>query len=511
MYSSKSTNRLLSLLLAFLLLTPALVITRQASAAPLDRNDAEQESLTLDSLLGADIYMLYGELRNVGAQAQAGGLMNLIEPLIPLLGGMPKELAGITSFISKYSSTLSRSRIILAAMPVKPELPHVIIAIEMASPDAAKEFEPEFRKFLTSIIADAAKRSSRLPSAVERIEQPVFAIKRAGALLIVTEAEFDIKTIRPDEGDLLSSNLRFQAARNRFYSEPLFIYFDFGLNNRALKQRYGSNAGEQSTPPPEVIRSPEPETPVIPPSSDPPVIKPSSPSQPSKATPKPSPPRPRKTRVAAESGKPKAAQSNRARSRPARAVAPSSAKPAAATSEALDDVAESGENQDLLSTAIMPLVIGGNRVEKDPDALAVALAYEADALIVRILIAGEPDQTAFAIPFLSTLVCGSPVAPEGASYLPADTEIFLTASVDLPQMFDLILSMRGGRAGAYWPEVKVPSDATIAGLEKKLGLKLKEEFLAAFGSEVAFGLPAQTFLPFSFSSPMRLRQTRQRW
>ena len=126
---------------------------------------------------------------------------------------------------------------------------------------------------------------------------------------------------------------------------------------------------------------------------------------------------------------------------------------------------------------------------------AIALAYEADALIVRILIAREPGVTAFAIPFISTLACGSPVAPEGASYVPADTEIFLTASVNLPQMLDLILAMRGSRSHSPRPRVNVPSEATISELEKKLGLKLKDEFLAALGSEVAFSLPAQSFLP----------------
>ena len=206
--------------------------------------------MTLDSLLGADIYMLYGELRNVGAQAQAGGLMSLVEPLIPLLGGMPKELTGITAFISKHSNTLSRARMIIAAMPVKPELPQVIVAIEMASPDAAEQFEPEFRQFLSSVITEANRRSPGFTPSIQHGKPAPFTIKRAGALLIVTEAEFAIKTIRPEEGNLLSSNLSFQAARNRFYSEPLFIYFDIGLSERALKQRYGDNTGEHSPPPP---------------------------------------------------------------------------------------------------------------------------------------------------------------------------------------------------------------------------------------------------------------------
>ncbi|HEX5735750.1 MAG TPA: hypothetical protein VF131_23185 [Blastocatellia bacterium] len=497
MHRSKSANRLLSLLLVVLLLTSGLLITRQATAALTHRDDDEQESLTLDGLLGADIYMLYGELRNVGAQAQAGGLMSLVEPLIPLLGGVPKELTGITTFISKHSNTLSRSRMIIAAMPVKPELPQVILAVEMASPDAAEQFEPEFRQFLSSIIMDANKRSPGVIPSFQHGKPPPFAIKRAGALLIVAEADFEIKSIRPEEGNLLSGNLNFQAARNRFYSEPLFIYFDVGLSERALKQRYGSNTGEHS-PPPDAIRISEPESPVTLPPSEPPVIKQSSPSQTSQAAAKPSPRRPRKTRASAQPGKAKAAQPNRARSRPAKEAAPPSAKSVdTATSEALNE----GEQQDFMSSTIMPLVIGGNRVEKEPDVLAIALAYEADALIVRILIAREPGLTAFAIPFISMLACGSPVAPEGASYVPADTEVFLTASVDLPQMFDLILAMRGSHHHTYRPQVKVPSHATITELEKKLGLKIKDEFLTAFGTEVAFSLPAQSFLPPTLRGP----------
>ena len=376
MHRSKSANRLLSLLLVVLLVPPGLVVTRQASAASTGRDDDGQESLTLDSLLGADIYMLYGELRNVGAQAQAGGLMSLVEPLIPLLGGTAKDLTGITTFISKHSNTLSRSRMIIAAMPVKPELPQVILAVEMASPDAAEQFEPEFRQFLSSIITDANKRSpgfspSIQPPSVQHGKPPPLTIKRAGALLIVSEADFEIKTIRPEEGNLLSSNLDFQAARNRFYSEPLFIYFDVNLNERAVKQRYGDNADEYSPPPPEAIRSGEPESPVMLPSSEPPVIKQSSPSQAPQATPKPAPRRSRKTRAAAQPGSSKATQVNRARSRAARQAAPPSAKPAdPAASEALRAAAQPGEQQDSMSSAIMPLLVGGNSEEKAPHAFS---------------------------------------------------------------------------------------------------------------------------------------------
>ncbi|HJQ68665.1 MAG TPA: hypothetical protein VKA70_06820 [Blastocatellia bacterium] len=500
MYSSK---RLLSLLLAFLLLAPALV-TRQSSAAPTDRFDDEQESLTLDSLLGADTYMLYGELRNVGAQAQAGGLMNLIEPLIPMLGGTPKELAGITTFISKHSSTLARSRMMIAAGPARPELPQVVVALEMASPDAAEEFEPEFRQFLSSIIAEGNKRSQGFHPDDARTKQPAFAIKRAGALLIITEAEFEIKTIRPEEGNLLSSNLTFQAARSRFYSEPLFIYFDIGLNGRMLKQRYGADAGDNDAPPPEVTRSAEPDSALIPPSSEPPVIKQPPPPQASQAAASPSP---RKSRAAAQANKPKGARQNRAGSRPARDVAPSPAAPA--PSDADGSAARSAEQKDLMSRAIMPLLIGGNGADQDPEALAIALAYEADALIVRMLLAGEPGMTAFAIPFLSMLPCGSPVAPEGASYMPADTEIFFTASVDMPQMFDQIFTLRGWREGAHWPQSKVKAESALTELEKKLGFKIKEELFAAFGSEVAFSVPAQSFLRWTFgaNNQMQTNQT----
>lgn len=488
MYRSKSANRLLSLLLALLLLTPALVITRQASAASTGRDDDLPESLTIDSLLGADIYMLYGELRNVGAQAQAGGLMSLVEPLIPLLGGMPKELTGVTTFILKHSNTLARARMILAAMPVKPELPQVILALEMASPDAAEQFEPEFREFLSSIMTEANKRSPNFSSFTQHGKPPPFAIKRAGALLIISEAEFEIKTIRPEEGNLLSSNLNFQAARNRFYSEPLFIYFDVGLNHRALKQRYGADTGEYSSPP-EGIRSNEPESPVILPPKEPPLIKESSPTETPQATAKPSPRGSRKTRAAApQPGKSKATQPNRARSRPA-------------PGEALGGAAQSGAQQDFISSAIIPLVIGGNTVEKEPDALAIALAYEADALIVRILIAREPGLTAFAIPFISMLACGSPVAPEGASYVPADTEVFLTASVDLPEMFDLIAANAGRGVRAHLPQGKIPTGAGVSEFEKKIGLKIKDELIAALGSEVAFSMPAQSFLPAPLRGP----------
>jgi hypothetical protein len=319
--------------------------------------------------------------------------------------------------------------------------------------------------------------------------------------LIISEVEFAIKSVRPEEGNLLSSDLNFQAARNRFYSEPLFIYFDMGLNERQYKQRYDSTLGETGQPPREIKpreinRSGDSAIPLILPSSEPPVVKPSAPtrSQPPAS-------RSRKSRASARSGKGKAAQPVRASAnREGEAAAPVSDN-GAANAQA--------DGQDFISTSLFPLLFGGSGLNQAPGALAVALAFESDALVVRVFLSGEPGMPAAAIPFISALICGPPIAPEAARYVPADTEVFLTASLDLPQMFDLLLAMANNRSKVAPPQGKKAGDAAAVELEKKLGAKIRDELMAALGGEVAFVLPTRTILPAPFNAPPQSRTTQQ--
>src|SRR5690242_16591151 len=63
---------------------------------------AEAEPPTFDSLLAADAYKLYGEVRNVGTLLGSGGAGEIVDPIIKLADPGP-QFKSIVSFLKKNS------------------------------------------------------------------------------------------------------------------------------------------------------------------------------------------------------------------------------------------------------------------------------------------------------------------------------------------------------------------------------------------------------------------------
>ena len=133
---------------------------------------------------------------------------------------------------------------------------------------------------------------------------------------------------------------------------------------------------------------------------------------------------------------------------------------------------------------------------KWPEAVGVAIAFDADTYIVRALLMNGPEAKGSIIPFAPQLIAGPPLAPEASSVLPASTELLVTFSLDLPLIYEGTLKT--------WPvktRCAVQRDQTIkanqpespfAVYEKKLGLKIKEDVLPLFGNEIALSVPVKT-------------------
>jgi hypothetical protein len=132
-----------------------------------------------------------------------------------------------------------------------------------------------------------------------------------------------------------------------------------------------------------------------------------------------------------------------------------------------------------------------------PEAIGVGVSLESDSLVLRGLFVNlADDQPLRPIPFLPVVLSGPSIAAEAPTVLPADTDIFVTASLDLPQMYDYLASMMkivdlasaGGDGGDGG---KGGFSDQLASFEKTNNFRIKEELLNALGNEIALALPAQ--------------------
>ena len=120
------------------------------------------------------------------------------------------------------------------------------------------------------------------------------------------------------------------------------------------------------------------------------------------------------------------------------------------------------------------------------EALGFGIAFEGDAYVLRALIINGPDSKANAIPFVPQFISGPAIVPESPSVFPANTDLFVTLSLDYPQVYEGMLKSiasmdemakkYGGRqASAPAPE------SPFAVYEKQLGSQNQGRFAAAAG------------------------------
>jgi uncharacterized protein DUF3352 len=509
-----------------LLAAPLTTLQARAAYATEDfesyrQDKADDEAVTFDNLIGAESYLLYVEVRNVGQQVRPGGLAELLEPLLPLLGQGAME-TGLISFINANAGLLARSRMMFAAMPTKPSMPQAVVAIEMASAEAAREFEPKFREFVTSLIPASAMAQSAASQASnsdptsrpKHATAPTsFSVRQVGNLVLISDPSFTVQSVKADSKKLLSEDAAFRAARDRFYSEPLFIYYDLALGERYTQQFV--------TPQSEAVRSDESPGPVL--DHDIKVPTQSEEAGAVAVVKQQSRPAPLKAAIGVEeTSKPTAGKTSRSSQSGARSRKQTKASAAATTSAntqrdksrkepaqsqagdvaLLEGAVEQPRGSEMASIFMRLLFNGPTAESKSPDALAIAVAPEGDEIIARLLLVSDFGDPVRAIPFISSLICGPPLLPEAATVLPSDTEIFVSASVDFARMYDVILQM--ARATEKNNKAKAATDSRIAAIEKKYGFKIKEELLASLGGEVALSLPASWLFGLAERGPSAL-------
>jgi hypothetical protein len=123
----------------------------------------------------------------------------------------------------------------------------------------------------------------------------------------------------------------------------------------------------------------------------------------------------------------------------------------------------------------------------------VAISFDADGYVARVLLVNGPEAKRTLMPFIPQLISGPSLALESPSILPADTEFFVAASLDAPQIYqglvkalneeNVRMQQVSRRGRSTQPEVP------FASMEKQLGIKIKDDLLPVLGNELAMSLP----------------------
>ena len=107
-----STRTAASILLLLLVLA-APVIAQQKRPTPKPQPRATPAP-TFDTLVPADSYTIYGEVRGAGQVIRSSALNDLLEPILKL-SGPPKEFKTVVKWLNAHSEEVMTSRLLLAA------------------------------------------------------------------------------------------------------------------------------------------------------------------------------------------------------------------------------------------------------------------------------------------------------------------------------------------------------------------------------------------------------------
>ncbi|HVF48561.1 MAG TPA: hypothetical protein VNA19_00660 [Pyrinomonadaceae bacterium] len=540
--------------------------TRRQTPAPVRGAAASQsvadKDITFDTLLSADAYALYGEIRGFGQQMQPGGLLELLEPLW-LIGSAPDELKLALGFLREHAETLTASRVMVAGMPSDASLPQGFVAIELPSVEAARAFAPKLDKFLTSVVPPAPdpasepanvsmnvngnmnanvltgdnpnsnpsrpdegraprRRRARLEAETARPPAPKipFHITNAGNLVVVSETPFKLASLRAQPDKLLANQPHFKAARGRFSTEPVFVYFDFGVMERQYKQmreaaeaeaarqtaeRIAAQAGQPEPTIAAVETGEEVDPAMTPPDVDAPAIdNPQAPEPPAEET--------EAVEEAAVVAPVVTGEKSATEGSEGNPVSQLTPEEQAAVAEA--EAQESGGPDPFSMLLSMGLNFGMGGQQQWPEGLSLAASPEGESLAVRALLFNNAESKGSIIPFFPLFVSGPPVASEAPALLPAETDIYVGLSLDMAQIYEQFvkgIEQTRARQAAYFEESrkreaaegnaeaadaarlesKEPSyEAQLAALEKLFGFKIKEDLIGSLGNELAVSIPS---------------------
>jgi len=408
---------------------------------------------TLETLLPADTYRIYGEVRSVGQLIRSNSVNEILEPILKL-AGPPKEFRTVIKWLNTNADEVMSSRMIFAGWTAAKDLPDSLVAIEFASSEEASKFQLKLNPFLQKMMPPATPTPGGEPNKSEAPPQtspPPYHIQQTGSLILITPTPLNLKKLRPAGSKLLSEDVNFRLARNRLNTESVFVFVDVASiekeeveRNKKAHEEHEKAVAERAANP----KAEEPKVELVPEPKEPdPAVVPEQPVEVDEVV----------------------------------GVVPS-----------VQPIAEGGTPPPVYLALGMVLGTISGAEAKWPAAVGVALSLEGDSFDVRALLINPPGEKSDPIPFLPVLAPGPPITPEASNILPADTEMLITMSLDLPQMYatfskpPMLVPTRHGLSPVEQPgEISSP----LVDLEKQLKIKIKDDLLPLLGSEIAVSLP----------------------
>ena len=454
---------------AFLLLLFTLTATtaaqqkRQTTPKPQPKPAAAPTPApTFETLVPADSYIIYGEVRGVGQLIRSSALNDLLEPVLKL-SGPPKEFKTFMRWLNAHAEEVMTSRMLLATWPNNKakNLPDALVAIEFASAEEATKFTVTLNEFLPTVLPPRAPEppdeNSPRPESTEKPKAPVpnFDLKRFGSLVVISPKPWTMKQLKPTGSKLLAEDTNFRTAHNRFNAEPLFVYLD--TKAIAREEEENQKRWEQE-------------------------------------------------RIEAE----KAAAEAKAKKADEKEEGEEEEEKAAADNFTLTEEVKNlpgppppeGVKEEPSGPDPLARVLSGfgsfffdTSETTWPEGVAFALSYEGDSFDLRALLVNQSGARADALPFMPMLISGPALSPEAPNILPADTELLASMSLDLPQIYTTMAKPRPKEkfiTSRGSTQIKLDEDDLeypFAELEKELKINIKNDVLPLLGPEIAIRLP----------------------
>jgi hypothetical protein len=402
---------------------------------------------SFDTLLGASAYKLYAEVRGVGQLLRSNSISEILDPVLKL-AEPPKEFRTLVKWLNTHADDVMTSRMLVATWPTARGIPDLLVAIEFDSPEEAAKFGPQLNAFLPKVLPTPPPEASPSPSEPRKPEEekPSYYLQHVGSLILITPTPLNLKNLRPARSKLLSDDTNFRVARTRFSSEQLFVYVNVNGVEVEEENRRGQYDEEEKKRVEEQAKEAA-ENPTSPESSE----------EEKKAT----------------EGNPEVQE-----------ITPPENQPATPS-----------PTPDQFSLAMAQLTSSFFQGQaKWPDAVGFGLSLENDSFDVRALMVSAAGEKPDPIPFFPNLIPGPQIVPESASILPADTELFASFSLDLPQIYAAMSKPREIQE-VKSKEMQVIKEIELEGpfaeIEKQLKIKLKDDLLPLLGSEVVVSIPVR--------------------
>src|SRR5258708_5327490 len=110
------TRSVTAILLLLVLTTFGYTIAAQQRRQTPTKTSAKPSAIpapTFDTLLPADSYSIYGEIRGAGQLIRSNALNELLEPILKL-AGPPKEFKSIVKWLNAHADDVMTSRLLVA-------------------------------------------------------------------------------------------------------------------------------------------------------------------------------------------------------------------------------------------------------------------------------------------------------------------------------------------------------------------------------------------------------------